>query len=250
MVLLLNGQKEPIVVRPIGEDTYQLVSGERRLRASQKKGLLTIKAIVKEIRDEDLHFESLSYNAGRHKLTPRETFFAIVKEVDAGRSIKDIAGVFCKSEGWVRTYLSLRNLAPELQAILEHDTKKDCLLIKDALELAKITNLEYQVKRYQSTKDLTPSVRKKLIQNDVKRLRREPKQNKTGENRRWQVEDIISSTENFYYFLMELSAMDKDKLISILESIPSLKREELEERIDECVTWLGSLSKNLNNLNA
>jgi len=247
--ILAQGQKERAVVRPIGNDKYELVSGEMRYRACLQMGIPTFEVEVKEICDKDLHFESLIYNAGRHKLTTKEKFYAIVKEVEDGRSIKDIAEAFCQSEVWISKFLTLRNLAPELQALLEHGSKKDCLLITEAFELAKYPNHEYQVKRYQSTKGYSPSFRKKVLTADVKRLCHGSQRDKPSKSRKEKVKGIISSTETFYYFLKELSAIDSVKFDNLLEGMPSLEREKMEERLDDCIKWMGSLSLKLNKLN-
>jgi len=248
--ILAQGQKERAVVRPIGNDKYELVSGEMRYRACLRMGIPTFEVEVKEIRDKDLHFESLIYNAGRHKLTTQEKFYAIVKEVDDGRSIKDIAEAFCQSEVWISKFLTLRNLAPELQALLEHGSKKDCLLITEAFELAKYPNHEYQVKRYQSTKGYSPSFRKKVLTADVKRLCHGSQRDKPSKSRKEKVKEIISSTESFYFFLKELSEMDMVQLTIVLEAMQSIEREKLEEKFDDCIDLLKTLSAKLNKLNS
>ena len=53
------GLLQPVVVRPLGEDQYELVMGERRLRASQLVGLSTIPAIVRRTEDADLLRDAL-----------------------------------------------------------------------------------------------------------------------------------------------------------------------------------------------
>lgn len=138
-----HGLKEPIVVRPTKNGTYEIVSGERRYRAHKLIDATTIKAKVQQISDGDLLLESVTYNGGRRSLTPRDAFFTIVKLKEEGRSIQTIATAFSKSTAWVNTYLKLQNLAPELQAILQHEKKEGELLIKNALKLAELKNHKY-----------------------------------------------------------------------------------------------------------
>lgn len=66
------GLLQPIVVRPLGEGAYELVMGERRLRASQKAGLTTIPAIVRRTEEADLLRDALLENLHRAQLNPLE----------------------------------------------------------------------------------------------------------------------------------------------------------------------------------
>lgn len=66
------GLMQPIVVREIGADSYQLVMGERRWRASKAAGLATIPAIVRETADGDLLRDALLENIHRVQLNPLE----------------------------------------------------------------------------------------------------------------------------------------------------------------------------------
>ncbi len=66
------GLLQPVVVRPLGEGRYELVMGERRLRASQKAGLATIPAIVRRTEEADLLRDALLENLHRAQLNPLE----------------------------------------------------------------------------------------------------------------------------------------------------------------------------------
>ncbi|GAA4484973.1 ParB/RepB/Spo0J family partition protein [Rhodococcus olei] len=66
------GLMQPIVVRAIGRDSYQLVMGERRWRASQAAGLEKIPAIVRETGDGDMLRDALLENIHRVQLNPLE----------------------------------------------------------------------------------------------------------------------------------------------------------------------------------
>ena len=66
------GLLQPIVVRPVGGDRYELVMGERRLRASQQAGLSTIPAIIRRTEDADLLRDALLENLHRAQLNPLE----------------------------------------------------------------------------------------------------------------------------------------------------------------------------------
>ncbi|MFT4216018.1 MAG: ParB/RepB/Spo0J family partition protein [Micropruina sp.] len=66
------GLLQPIVARPLGNDAYELVMGERRLRASQAAGLSTIPAIVRPTAEHDLLRDALLENLHRAQLNPLE----------------------------------------------------------------------------------------------------------------------------------------------------------------------------------
>ena len=65
------GILQPVVVRPVGE-RYQLVMGERRLRAAGAAGLTVIPAVLRETSDEDLLRDALVENIHRENLNPLE----------------------------------------------------------------------------------------------------------------------------------------------------------------------------------
>jgi len=66
------GLLQPVVVRPLDDGTYELVMGERRLRASQQAGLSTIPAIIRRTEDADLLRDALLENLHRAQLNPLE----------------------------------------------------------------------------------------------------------------------------------------------------------------------------------
>nr|WP_233550901.1 ParB/RepB/Spo0J family partition protein [Amnibacterium setariae] len=80
-----NGVLQPIVVRPLpeGEDAkFELVMGERRLRASKAAGLRFIPAVVKDTADEQMLQEALLENLHRLQLTPLEEASAYQQLID------------------------------------------------------------------------------------------------------------------------------------------------------------------------
>lgn len=66
------GLLQPVVVRPLEAGGYELVMGERRLRATQKAGLATIPAIIRRTEDADLLRDALLENLHRAQLNPLE----------------------------------------------------------------------------------------------------------------------------------------------------------------------------------
>ncbi len=76
------GLLQPIVVRPLGDDTYELVMGERRWRACQLAGLPRIPAIVRQTADDALLRDALLENLHRAQLNPLEEASAYQQMLD------------------------------------------------------------------------------------------------------------------------------------------------------------------------
>ncbi|MCL2931945.1 MAG: ParB/RepB/Spo0J family partition protein [Trichodesmium sp. MAG_R03] len=66
------GVLEPLLVRPIENNSYELVAGERRLRASQMAGLTSVPVVIRSLNDEDAWQLSLIENLLREGLNPLE----------------------------------------------------------------------------------------------------------------------------------------------------------------------------------
>ena len=106
----LNGVLQPIVVRRAGE-RYQLVLGERRLRAARLAGKGTIPAIVRDVDDAESLKHALMENLQREDLNPIEEargYQALRDEF--GLSVNDIAGMIAKNRSTVANSLRLLNL--------------------------------------------------------------------------------------------------------------------------------------------
>ena len=67
-----QGVIQPIVVRAIARDRYELIAGERRWRAAQKAGLAEIPALVREVPDQAVVAMALIENIQRENLSPLE----------------------------------------------------------------------------------------------------------------------------------------------------------------------------------
>jgi ParB family transcriptional regulator, chromosome partitioning protein len=66
------GLLQPLVVRPLQDETYELIAGERRLRAAKLAGIETLPALVRHTDDADLLKEALVENIHRVQLNPLE----------------------------------------------------------------------------------------------------------------------------------------------------------------------------------
>ena len=110
------GLLQPIVVRPLGEDRYELIMGERRWRASQEAGLTEIPAIVRETEDGDLLRDALLENLHRSQLNPLEEAAAYGQLLeDFGCTHEELASRIGRSRPQISNTLRLLKLSPAVQ---------------------------------------------------------------------------------------------------------------------------------------
>lgn len=117
-----QGVLQPVGLRPIAENRYEVIFGERRYRASLTAGLETIPAIIHEVTDEVAEEMAVTENLQRKDVTPIEEASAYQKLIENGRhDVKSLAVQFGKSEDYIRTRLKFTTLIPEIAALLEAD---------------------------------------------------------------------------------------------------------------------------------
>jgi ParB family chromosome partitioning protein len=110
------GLLQPIVVRPAGSNSYELIMGERRLRASRSAGLETIPAIVRDTADEDMLRDALLENLHRSQLNPLEEASAYRQLLDDfGCTHEELADRIGRSRPQISNTLRLLRLSPAVQ---------------------------------------------------------------------------------------------------------------------------------------
>ncbi|WP_109472720.1 ParB/RepB/Spo0J family partition protein [Ornithinimicrobium cavernae] len=109
------GVLQPVVVRR-AVDGYELIMGERRLRATRNVGLPTIPAIVRETADEDMLRDALLENLHRAQLNPLEEAAAYQQLLDDfGCTHDELAGRLGRSRPQISNTLRLMKLPPLVQ---------------------------------------------------------------------------------------------------------------------------------------
>ena len=131
----INGILSPVLVRPIGNDTYEMVSGHRRMHAAMMLGMDTVPAIIREMTDDEAVVKMVDANIQREELLPSEKAFAYKMKMDAMRrqglrsdltsdqndqrlgqtSRKILAEQVGTSEAQITRYIRLTELIPELR---------------------------------------------------------------------------------------------------------------------------------------
>ncbi len=115
-----QGVMQPIVVRSIAADRYEIVAGERRWRACQLAALDTIPAIVREISDETAIAMALIENIQRENLNPLEEARALKRlQTEFELSQQEVATAVGKSRPVIANLLRLLSLEREVSEMLE-----------------------------------------------------------------------------------------------------------------------------------
>jgi ParB family transcriptional regulator, chromosome partitioning protein len=110
------GVLQPIVVRPLGDDRFELIAGERRLRASKRAGLESVPAVVRHTEDGDLLKEALVENIHRVQLNPLEEAAAYQQLLDEfGFTQEELAGKLGRSRPAISNAIRLLGLPPGVQ---------------------------------------------------------------------------------------------------------------------------------------
>ena len=130
-----NGILSPVLIRPIGNDVYEMVSGHRRMHAAILLGMDRIPAIIREMTDDEAIVKMVDANIQREELLPSEKAFAYKMKMDAmkrqgsrsdltsgqndqkliGKVSRDIlAEEMGESSKQIQRYVRLTELIPEL----------------------------------------------------------------------------------------------------------------------------------------
>ena len=113
-----NGIIQPIIVRPIGTG-FQLIAGERRLRAAELASLTSIPALVRRASDEQLHEWSLVENIHRVDLNPIERAKAYQEYISTfSLTQAEAAERLGEDRSVVANYIRLLDLPPEIKQML------------------------------------------------------------------------------------------------------------------------------------
>ena len=115
-----QGVLQPIIVRPISEDQYEIIAGERRWRAAQLAELADVPVVVRDIPDEAALAVALIENIQRENLNPIEEAVGLQRLVDEfGLTHEKAAGLVGRSRVSVSNLLRLLSLGDVARDLLE-----------------------------------------------------------------------------------------------------------------------------------
>ena len=117
-----NGIVQPILVRRIGGENYQLVAGERRWRAAQRAGLQKVPAVIREVPDDRMLELALIENIQRQELNAIEEAHAYKRLIETlGLTQEVIAQRVGRDRTFVTNYLRLLRLPEDIQQLVEEN---------------------------------------------------------------------------------------------------------------------------------
>ncbi|MBB5265517.1 ParB family chromosome partitioning protein [Catenibacillus scindens] len=137
----VNGVLSPVLIRPTGMDTYEMISGHRRLHAAELAGLTAIPSIIREMTDDEAVIAMVDANIQREELLPSERAYAYKMKLSAMKrqgERNDLSGENTSaqnerkleaadilgeevgvSRAQIRRYIRLTELIPELMEYVD-----------------------------------------------------------------------------------------------------------------------------------
>ena len=199
--VLTQGVLTPLVVRPLENDEYEVISGHRRLHACQKAGIETVPALIYALDRDAAAIALVDSNLHREKILPSEKAFAYKLKMDAlsrqgqrtdltSRQVVgklETADLIAENESGrqVQRYIRLTELIPQILSMVDAGR----IALTPAVELSYLTGQEQQdLLETMESEDCTPSLSqavqmKKLSQSGelnmdrIFEILREPKAN-------------------------------------------------------------------------
>ncbi|MBL8393101.1 MAG: ParB/RepB/Spo0J family partition protein, partial [Candidatus Accumulibacter sp.] len=114
-----QGLMQPILVRPIADERYEIIAGERRWRAAQMAGLSEVSTLIREIPDEAALAMALIENIQRENLNPLEEALGLQRLIDEfSMTHQQAADAVGRSRPAASNLLRLLQLAPPVQELL------------------------------------------------------------------------------------------------------------------------------------
>ena len=163
--VLTQGLLTPIVVRPIDNGEYEVISGHRRLRACQKAGIQTVPALIYALDRDEAAIALVDSNLHRERILPSEKAFAYRLKMEA-LSHQGTSGqvgqkwtrdeIATEESGrQVQRYIRLTNLIPEILTMVDEGK----IALTPAVELSWLTEQEQRdLLETMECEDCTPSL--------------------------------------------------------------------------------------------
>lgn len=168
-----HGVIQPVTVRKVGNDKYQLISGERRFRATQLAGLTMIPAYIRVANDQAMLELALVENIQREDLNPIEVAISYKRLLDeCDLTHEGLSEKISKSRSNITNFLRLLKLPPEIQMALT----KGSISMGHARALINVDDRAKQLEIFERIIDEVLSVR------DVENLARKAKKPKENQN--------------------------------------------------------------------
>ena len=138
----VHGIIQPITVKRISNDSYYIISGERRFRAAKEIGLVEVPVFIREAGDQEMLEMALIENIQRADLNPIDiavSYQRLMDEFDITH--ETISSRVGKKRSTISNYIRLLKLAPDVQEALRHEK----ISMGHAKVLAGIENADRQL---------------------------------------------------------------------------------------------------------
>ena len=178
-----RGVLSPVLVRPMPDGSYQMVSGHRRKFASELAELPTVPCIVRELTDDEAIIIMVDSNLQRERVLPSEKAFAYKMKLDAMKRQGERTDLTCAptghklenpksrdivaaesgdSKSQIQRYIRLTNLVPELLDMVDNTVLKEKgtlqMALRPAVELSYLPeNEQNALLEVMESEDCTPS---------------------------------------------------------------------------------------------
>ena len=230
--VLTQGVLTPLVVRPLENDEYEVISGHRRLYACQKAGIEMVPALIYALDRDAAAVALVDSNLPREKILPSEKAFAYKLKMDAlshqgasrqlGEkwSVSQLSEAGTDSERQIHRYIRLTELIPQILSMVDAGR----IALTPAVELSYLTGQEQQdLLETMESEDCTPSLSqavqmKKLSQSGelnmdrIFEILREPKANQQ-EKISFRVDDLRKFFPKSYS-----AARIQERILKLLEA--------------------------------
>tara|TARA_B110000503_G_scaffold85373_2_gene129884 strand:- start:11724 stop:12623 length:900 start_codon:yes stop_codon:yes gene_type:complete len=119
--IIAQGVMQPIVVRPVSDQKFEIIAGERRWRATQLAGLDVIPAIIRDVSDQTAIAMALIENIQREDLNPIEEAASLQRlQREFNLTQQEVATAVGKSRSTVANLLRLMTLQEDVRRLVEH----------------------------------------------------------------------------------------------------------------------------------
>ncbi|WP_345949137.1 ParB/RepB/Spo0J family partition protein [Mucilaginibacter sp. PAMB04274] len=227
----VQGLIQPITVRRVNSHSYQLISGERRLRASKRAGLNTIPAYIRTANDQQMLEMALIENIQRENLNAMEVALSFQRMLDeCGLKQEELGERVSKNRSTVTNYLRLLKLPPSIQASIRDGD----ISMGHARALITITDPIKQVHLHQQILQHGLSVRKvEEMVRDLQQGNAQKKEARKPEPVSFQIQKIQDDLASKFSTKVKLKVSNKGA--GSIE-IPFLSQDDLT-RILEMLDW-------------
>ena len=225
-----KGIIQPVSVRKVGTDEYELISGERRLRACKELKKETIPAIIRDVKDEDMLELALIENIQRDNLNPIEEASAYKRLQDEfGLTHEEVSTKVGKERSTITNMLRLLNLPFKIQEYVSRGT----ISVGHARVLLGMDEFDAQEKLCEATISRGLSVRQ------VEKMASDLKKGKIRDIKKAQDKDVhIADAEKQMQYILgtkvKIIGKKKGKIVIEFYSMEDLNRIfELIQDIDK-----------------